>query len=179
MLFCGKESEMELYEGLISRRSVRNYTGEKIAADLIEKIIKAGMYAPSARNTRPWHFVVIDDVSIFRKIMEFHPYSKMLTNASHAIVICGDEQLHNGPGYYVLDCSSATQNILLAAHSLGLGAVWVGIHPKQDRINALSTILGLPSHVHPVALVSVGIPDKTIKSSPKRYEPERIRWNHW
>lgn len=168
---------MELYEGLITRRSIRRYTGEKIGYEKIEKIVIAGMYAPSARNTRPWHFIVIDDREIMNRIMEFHPYSSMLKDASHAIAVCGDENLHNGPGYYVLDCSAATENILLAAHALNLGAVWIGIHPKPDRIQNMRSLLKLPSHVQPVALIALGVPEKNVMPQPQRFEKEKIRFN--
>lgn len=170
---------MELYEGLITRRSVRKYTGGKISDADIFKIINAGMYAPSARDTRPWHFVVIDDKNLLDKIMTFHTYATMLSQASHAIVVCGDENLQNGPGYYVMDCSAAVENILLAAHALGLGAVWIGIHPEPDRIEALSALLELPTHVKPVALISLGVPAEVTEAVFERYEPEKIRYNRW
>ena len=170
---------MDFYEGLITRRSVRKYTGCKIYEGAIKKILNAGMYAPSARDTRPWHFVVIDDKDILSKVLEFHPYATMLLQASHAIAVCGDENLQNGPGYYVMDCSAAAQNMLLAAHSLGLGAVWIGIHPEPDRIEGLSRLLELPSHVKPVALISLGIPVESFEPVSQRYEQERIRYNRW
>ena len=170
---------MDLYEGLITRRSIRNYTGEKVPDDQIIKIIKAGMYAPSARNTRPWHFIIVDDREQLRKIMEFHPYAKMLAGASHAIVVCGDSETENGPGYYKLDCSAATQNILLAAHSMGLGAVWLGIEPRTERINAIKTIFSLPDNIQPLSVVSVGVPVKTPENIPERFEPSKIRKNRW
>jgi nitroreductase len=170
---------MELYEGLISRRSSRKYTGEKIDEENIMKIVRAGMYAPSARNRRPWHFIVVDDRAIMKKIMEVHPYSSMLAEASHAIVVCGDEKLENGPGYYKLDCSAASQNILLAAHAMGLGAVWLGVEPRQERIKAISSIFGLPSHVHPLSVISLGIPVKIHTEIPDRFEAGKIRRNKW
>jgi nitroreductase len=170
---------MELYEGLISRRSLRRYTGESTGEDKIRKIIRAGMYAPSARNRRPWHFIVIDDRAIMKKIMAVHPYSSMLAEASHAIVVCGDDKLENGPGYYKLDCSAATQNMLLAAHSMDLGAVWLGVEPREERKKAVSSILGLPDHVHPLSIVSIGVPVKIPAEIPERFEPEKIRRNSW
>lgn len=170
---------MELYEGLISRRSLRKYTGESIDKEIIMKLVRAGMYAPSARNCRPWHFIVIDDREIMNKIIKVHPYSSMLARASHAIVVCGDVKMENGPGYYKLDCSAATQNILLAAHSMGLGAVWLGVEPRQERIKAISSIVGLPDYVHPLSIVSVGIPVKIPADIPDRFEPEKIRLNKW
>lgn len=170
---------MELYEGLISRRSIRKYTGKKIDEEKIMAILKAGMYAPSARNRRPWHFIVIDDRKVMSRIMELHPYASMLSEASHAIVVCGDQKLENGPGYYRLDCSAATQNILLAAHSLGLGAVWLGIEPRQERIEGISALMGLPPHVKPLSVISLGIPVKIPTEIPDRFEPEKIRRNRW
>jgi nitroreductase len=170
---------MELYEGLITRRSVRKYSGEKIGEEQIKALIKAGMYAPSARNKRPWHFIIVDDREVLKRIMKIHPNSSMLSEASHAIVVCGDERLENGPGYYKLDCSAATQNILLAAHSMNLGAVWLGIEPRLDRINGVSSILALPDHVHPLSIVSVGVPIKIPSEIPDRFEPEKIRKNRW
>lgn len=180
MLICKKkEKVMELFEGIITRRSIRKYTGGKIAEDVIESIVKAGMYAPSASNKRPWHFIIIDDRNILNKIMSFHPYSSMLSDASHAILVCGDESLHNGPGYYLLDCSAATQNLLLAAHALGYGAVWIGIEPKSDRKKNIREIFGLPEHIQPVSIVSIGIPIKIPEKIPSRFEPEKIRRNRW
>ena len=170
---------MELYEGIISRRSIRNYTGEKVDEEIITSIIRAGMYAPSARNRRPWHFIVIDDRGIMKKIMEVHPYSSMLAEASHAIVVCGDKKLENGPGYYKLDCSAASQNMLLAAHSKGLGAVWLGVEPREERIKAVSNILGLPSYIVPVSIISIGKPKKYPSSLPERFEEKKIRRNNW
>lgn len=170
---------MELYEGLITRRSVRKYTGDRIADDKIRALIKAGMYAPSARNRRPWHFIVVDDRDTLKEIMKIHPYSSMLSEASHAIVVCGDETLENGPGYYRLDCSAATQNILLAAHSMGLGAVWLGVEPRGERIKGVSSILGLPANIHPLSIVSVGVPVNIPSEIPDRFEPGKIRINKW
>ncbi|MGD0341442.1 MAG: nitroreductase family protein [Bacteroidales bacterium] len=170
---------MELYEGIISRRSIRNYTGEIVDEEIIRSIIKAGMYAPSARNKRPWHFIVIDDRSVMKQIMDVHPYSSMLAQASHAIVVCGDKNLENGPGYYKLDCSAASQNILLASHSKGLGAVWLGVEPREERIKAISNILGLPSNIAPVSIISIGIPARRNTGIPDRFEEKKIRRNKW
>lgn len=170
---------MELYDGLLTRRSIRKYTGGRIEDDKILSILKAGMYAPSANNTRPWHFIVVDDREKIEKIMKAHPYAAMLAEASHAIVVCGDETLQNGPKYFPLDCSAATQNILLAAHGLGYGAVWLGVEPREERKKAVSEIFGLPSHIHPVSIVSVGIPVRIPEKTPRRFEPEKIRRNQW
>jgi nitroreductase len=170
---------MELYEGLITRRSSRKYTGERIPDEMITGIIKAGMYAPSANNKRPWHFIVVDDREQIERIMSVHPYSSMLSGASHAIVVCGDETLQNGPMYYPLDCSAATQNILLAVHALGYGAVWLGVYPRSERIKAVAEIFGLPGHIIPVSIVSLGVKVAETGIIPGRFEPEKIRKNKW
>lgn len=170
---------MELYEGIISRRSIRKYTGERVDDEEIKSLIRAGMYAPSANNKRPWHFIIIDDRSVLKQIMDVHPYSSMLAAASHAIVVCGDMNKENGPGYYKLDCAAASENILLAAHSKGLGAVWLGVEPREERIKAVSNILGLPSHIIPVSIISIGVPAKINSSIPSRFEENKIRRNKW
>jgi len=170
---------MELFEGLISRRSIRKYTGDKIAEKDILEMVRSGMYAPSANNKRPWHFVIVDDREAIGKIIKFHPYAKMLEHASHAIVVCGDEKLESSQGYYLLDCSASVQNILLAAHSMGYGAVWLGIEPRVERKKAVKEIFGLPEHIQPLAIISIGVPASLPQIIPQRFEPEKIRRNHW
>lgn len=170
---------MELYEGLLTRRSIRRFTGAAISRDDIFKFIKAGMYAPSANDTRPWHFIIVDDKEKMKRIMEVHPYSSMLSKASHAIVVCGDEKLEHGPGYYLLDCSAATQNILLAAHASGFGAVWLGVEPRKERKTAIREIFGLPEYISPVSIIALGIPVKIPEKIPQRFDEKRIRNNNW
>jgi nitroreductase len=170
---------MELYEGLFTRRSIRKYMGDKINDEHIISMVKAGMYAPSANNKRPWHFIIVDDHQILEKIMAIHPYSAMLAEASHAVVVCGDEHLQNGPLYYPLDCSAATQNILLAAHAMGYGAVWLGVYPRAERIKEVSKLFGLPGHIVPVSIISIGVASKFPEKQPDRFEPEKIRYNNW
>jgi len=170
---------MELYEGILTRRSVRKYTGDKIPDADIEKIIRAGMYAPSANNKRPWHFVIVDDRTVLNSIMQAHPYASMLAEASHAIVVCGDLEKQNAPGYYLLDCSAAVQNTLLAIHALGYGGVWLGVEPRPERVSAISQILELPGHIRPVAVISAGIPANKPSGIPERFEPLKIRRNKW
>jgi nitroreductase len=170
---------MDLLEGLLTRRSKREYSGDVISDDDIIEIIRAGMYAPSANNRRPWHFIIVNERSILDNIMRVHPYSAMLRKASHAIIVCGDDRLKSSHLYYPYDCSAATQNLLLATHALGYGAVWLGVEPRPERIKAISDIFGLPPYIHPVSIVSIGIPVETRSEVPDRFEPEKIRRNHW
>ncbi len=144
----------------------------------IESVIRAAMYAPSAVNRQPWHFIVINDRDIMARIMEVHPYSKMLMTAGHAILVCGDEKLQYDSGYWIADCGAATENLLLAATSLGLGSCWIGVYPREHRMNALREIFALPPHIQPFALVSVGYPAEE-KSTPERFDRGKIFLNRW
>ena len=169
---------MEKLNYILYRRSIRRYTDQKISEQQIKNLLTAAMYAPSAVNRQPWHFVVIDDSSMMEKIMEVHPHARMLQTASHAIVVCGDEQLQHDDGYWIVDCGAATQNLLLAAETMGLGSCWVGLHPREKRKIAFSRLLHLPSHVKPFALVALGYPDER-KKRPDRFHAEKVKYNDW
>ena len=169
---------MEILNGIITRRSVRQYTDEVIPQEKVDELVKYGMYAPSARNCQPWHFVLLNDREMFLKIEAFHPYSKMLKHAQWGIVVCGDEQLAHTPDYFPVDCSAATQNILLAAHGMGYGAVWLGIYPRPERIAAMKALLDLPPHIHAFSLISVGCAAQQ-PPQQERFHPERIHLNKW
>ncbi len=169
---------MEVIEAILTRRSIRKYSREKITDNQIEIILKAAMYAPSAMNQQPWHFIVIDDREKLNLIMEVHPYSKMLKEAGLAILVCGDERLQLSKGYWVVDCGAATQNLLLAAHGIGLGAVWLGVHPREERKSGIRKIFHLPDHIQPFSLISIGYPAEE-KPVPERFKPERIHKNTW
>ncbi len=169
---------MEVIEAILTRRSIRKYSREKVTGNQIEIILKAAMYAPSAMNEQPWHFIVIDDREKLNLIMEVHPYSKMLKEAGLAILVCGDERLQLSKGYWVVDCGAATQNLLLAAHGIGLGAVWLGVHPREERKSGIRKIFHLPDHVQPFSLISIGYPAEE-KPVPQRFKPERIHKNQW
>ena len=165
-------------ESIFKRRSIRKYTDKVVPDELIEKIIRAGMAAPSAGNEQPWHFVVINDRSVLDAIPKFHPYSEMLKHAHHAIVVCADLSLQKYEGYWVQDCSAATQNMLLMAQELGLGSVWLGVYPLEDRIKGLKDLLGLPQSVIPLCILPIGYPAET-KGPANRFDPSRIHTNRW
>ena len=169
---------MEILDGILTRRSIRKYSDAVITQEKVEELLKYGMYAPSARNKQPWHFVLLNDKDTFLKIEAFHPYAKMLKHAQWGIVVCGDEQLAHTPEYVPVDCAAATQNILLAAHGMGYGTVWLGIYPRPERIAAMKDLLELPPHVYAFSLISLGCPDQEI-TQPERFQPERIHLNKW
>lgn len=165
-------------DAILKRRSIRKYSGKPVDKSIIRELLTAGMYAPSARNEQPWHFLVIDDRDILNRIMEIHPYASMLSGASCAILVCGDEDLELSKGYWSVDCAAATQNILLAAHSMGLGAVWLGVYPREERQAGIRQLFNLPAGIHPFSLISVGWPSEQ-KAVPDRIREDRIRWNAW
>jgi len=169
---------MDTFEVILSRRSIRQFTSNTIDNETQNKLLQAAMQAPSARNTQAWQFVVIDDRQILNEISNFHPYADMLKQAPLAIAVCGDFQLEESVDYLALNCAAATENILLAAHSFGLGAVWVAIYPKKQRIKELRNLLDLPEDIIPISLVAVGHP-KEPKEISDRFNPEKIHLNSW
>jgi nitroreductase len=169
---------MDALEVILSRRSIRRYKKQTVPYGEIEGLIRAGMAAPSANNQQPWHFVVIDDHSILDEIPKFHPYSQMLREASAAVLVCGDTSLDRGGGMWVQDCAAATENILLAAHAKGIGAVWLGVFPREERYLTIREMLGMPENVVPFSIVSLGFPAER-KAASNRFNPERIHRNRW
>jgi nitroreductase len=169
---------MEALEAILTRRSIRRYTPTSVPDPLIREILAAAMRAPSAGNEQAWQFVVITERRLLEEIPRFHPYADMLRQASVAILVCGDLHLEKYKGYWVQDCAAATQTLLLAAHAKGLGAVWVGIYPKEDRVERMRGLLGLPQHVVPMALVPLGYPAEQIPPE-ERFDPAKVHRNRW
>lgn len=169
---------METLQAIFTRRSIRKYKSGNISDEQIQLILRAGMQAPTARDTRSCHFVAINERSIMEAATHFHPYAAMLKKAALAIAVCGDRRLEPDTDYLVENASAATQNILLAAHDLGLGAVWLGVHPREKRVNGLTNLLGLPDFILPVSLASIGIPAEE-KPEDNRYDVSKIIWNKW
>ncbi|NOZ60354.1 MAG: nitroreductase family protein [Calditrichaeota bacterium] len=165
-------------QGILTRRSIRKFKKTPISEDIIEQVLRAAMAAPSAGNCQPWHFVVLRDHAVMDKIPEFHPHSKMLLQAAAAIVVCWDKNSELADGYGIQDASAATENILLAAHSLGLGAVWLGIFPRQHRVEKLKKLLNLPEHIIPLGVVAIGHPDEK-KPPANRFDPQKVHFEKW
>jgi nitroreductase len=169
---------MDAIEAIMTRRSIRRFKEGAISEQNVRLLLEAAMSAPSAGNEQPWQFIVIDDRKILDEIPGIHPYTAMLKQASMAILVCGDVSLEKHKGFWVQDCSAATQNLLLAAHALGLGAVWTGFHPMEDRVRGMQRLLGLPDHVVPLALVPLGHPDQP-SGRKERFREDRIHRNRW
>ena len=169
---------MDTLDAIHTRRSIRKYLGQPVDEELVQKLLAAAMQAPSARNQQPWQFLVIDDRAVLAKIPEFMPNAAMAARAPLAILVCGDLQLEKSEGYWVVDCAAATENMLLAAHALGLGACWCGVYPRENRMEGLRQLLGLPQNVMAHSLVVVGHPAEQV-GPQDRYRAERVRRNHW
>lgn len=163
---------------ILARRSIRKYTEQPVSKEAIREILEAAMSAPSAGNEQPWHFIVINDRKILEEIPKFHLYSQMLKDAPIAILVCGDEQLEKYKGFWVQDCSAATENILIAVQEKGLGAVWLGIYPEEDRVAGIRQLLNIPANIIPLSLIPIGYPGEE-KPPANRYDPARIHYNKW
>lgn len=160
-------------KSIIQRRSIRKFTNQELTKDEILELLKAGMYAPSAGNAQPWEFIVSDNKEDFEQIMSIHKYAHMLKTASHIIVICANLKEERFEGYFPQDCSACIQNILLQAHDMGLGSVWLGVYPDNERIEKFTEIFNLPEHVLPFGVVALGHPDED-KKVPERFKEEKI-----
>ena len=169
---------MKAFEAILTRRSVREFTSEPVGEEALEQILRAGMQAPSAGNQQPWHFIVVRQRALLDEVARVHPYAQMCRTATAAILVCGDATLEKFPGYWVQDCSAAAENMLLAAHALGLGGVWVGVHPRAERIGVMRELFRLPESVHPLCLLPLGRPTAT-PAPVERFLPARVRYDRW
>ena len=169
---------MDALDAIMTRRSIRRYTGESVTDEQIESMLRAAMAAPSAGNQQPWRFVVVTDANELAMIADTSPYASMLAEAAVGIAVCGDTSDLRHPVMWQQDCSAAVQNILLAAHVLGLGAVWLGYYPKTERSNPLKALLGIPPHVEPMAVISIGHPAEE-KGPSERYDADFVHRERW
>ena len=173
-----KESKIQTkdaLENIMGRKSVRKYLPKPVEKEKIEVLLKAGMAAPSGKDVRPWELIVIDDREVLDSMAAVLPYAKMLKEAPMAIVVCGDTTKSS---YWYLDCSAATQNVLLAAEALGLGAVWTAAYPYEDRIDVVRQNTGLPENIVPLCVIPIGYPDGPQKAKDK-FDPQRVHRNKY
>ncbi len=169
---------MDALEAIRTRRSIRKFQPREVPRELIRVLLEAAMLAPSARNAQPWQFVVIDDRKMLSEYGTKHPNAEMAKEAPLGILVCGDLRLELSPGYWPVDCAAAVQNLLLAAHALGLGAVWTGVYPREDRMNTLRQMCRLPEPVIPHTLVLIGYPAES-PPMPDRFHADRIYLNQF
>lgn len=168
-----KIQTQDAIENIMSRKSVRKYLPKPVEKEKVQTLLKAGMAAPSGKDVRPWEFVVVTDRAVLDSMAAALPYAKMLTGAPMAIVVCGDTTRSS---YWYLDCSAATQNILLAAEALELGAVWTAAYPYDDRMAVVSRYTALPEHIKPLCVIPVGYP--AMPHSPKdKWDESKVHEN--
>lgn len=168
-------------ECIMTRASVRQYADKEISDSVTEKILRAGMAAPTARNSQPWEFIVVTEQSIRDSLNAALPYAKMLESAKLAIVVCGnmDKTLEgDARDNWILDCSAASENMLLAAHALGVGGVWCGVYPSKERSEGVTRALNLPANLIPLNVLSFGYPDKKPAVKDK-WDTTKIHYNNF
>lgn len=169
---------MDAIEAIMTRRSIREYTDEPVTAAQIQMLLECAMNAPSACNQQSWRFVVLTDRKLMDSVPSVHPNCHMIRSAPAAILVCGDTEDLTADGFWPQDCAAAIENLLLAAHALGLGAVWTGIYPVEARTRAVQRLLGLPANIVPLAMIPVGHP-KEEPAPVKRFDPKRVHQNGW
>ncbi|MDF1556195.1 MAG: nitroreductase family protein [Deferrisomatales bacterium] len=168
---------MDTLEAIGTRRSVRHFTRDPIAEDDVHTLLQAAMAAPSSANQQAWHLVVVDRRELLDQIPTFHAYCAFLHEAPLAVVVCGDlSRERSGGRFWVQDCSAATQNLLPAAHALGLGGCWAAVYPIEERIDGLRRLLHLPEHLVPLNVVAIGHPSRLPRPAA-RFDPARVSWN--
>lgn len=170
------ETVMEL---IFKRRSIRCYQDKPLETSMVDKLLQAAMAAPSASNNRPCEFIVVTEDATMEKFRQCLPYGKF--RAPVAIVICANPEVSSKASsfvYWVQDCSAAAENILIAAAGLGLGACWLGVYPREERVQAVREIVGLPESVTPLCIIYTGYPDEE-KEARTQYDPSRVYWERY
>lgn len=175
----GNDAEAVL-ANIHARKSVRSYTSEPVTSEQVETLLRAAMAAPTAVNYQPWRFVVVTEREQLDAISEVLPYAKMMKQAPLAIIVCGETVWMGGNEnpYWQQDCAAATQNILLAAEAMGLGAVWTGVYPNEELYPKLHDYLGMPETVQPFCCIPIGHPAGNDQPKDK-WKPENIHYGRW
>lgn len=177
----GEAGKNMAIENILARKSVRAFTPKSVEKEKVDLLLKAAMAAPTAVNKQPWAFVVVDDRNVLDQLAAELPYAKMTAQAPLAIVVCGDlSKALNGETdrYWMLDCSAASENLLLAAESMRLGAVWTAVYPESDRMAKVRAVLSLPDYIVPLNLIPLGYPQHQEEAKDK-FNTENIHYNKW
>lgn len=168
---------METIKAIMTRRSIRTWTSEPVTAGERKIIMEAAMNAPSAADARPWHFVTLDDPEVIQQFTEMGG-TEMLAESTFMVLVCGDVSKEIYPGFWPQDCSCAAQNMQLAAHDIGIGCVWIAIHPLEEREQVCRKVLDIPEDITPFALLAMGVPNEVL-APESRYDEERLHSNKW
>lgn len=169
---------MEALEAILTRRSIRTFADRPVPDDTVTQLLRAAMAAPSARNQQPWEFIVVRDRARLEALAVAQPNAGMVRRAPLAVVVCANLERVKSEGYWIQDCAAAVQNLLVAAHSLGLGAVWSGTYPREERVANVRTLFALPDGIVPFAVIAIGYAAESIKPAD-RFEAERVHLDHW
>lgn len=169
-------------QNILQRKSVRSFTDRPVTKAQLDTLVRAAMAAPTGKDMRPWKFVVISDKQAMKALAENLPYAKMLPEAQAAVVVCGDMSVVDKEGKpstnWTFDCSAATENLLLQAEAMGLGAVWTGAYPYDERVKAVKEALHLPEHIIPLNVIPIGYPKGDAQPKDK-YNADNIHYNEW
>lgn len=169
---------MDVLDLLLTRRTVRVFEPVPVPEADVERLLRALMQSPSASDARPWQFVVVDRRERLDELEAAMPHCEMLKTAPLGLLVCAEPAREKIPGFWPQDCAAAAENLLIAAHGLGYGACWIGLHPVADREAAVQRVLGLPEGLVPFALVALGRPAE-FPGRDDRYDPSRVHWNGW
>ncbi|WP_337866927.1 nitroreductase family protein [Ignavibacterium sp.] len=169
---------METFHTIINRRSIRKYKFGKIEEEKINQLLRAAMFAPSAMNLQPWHFIVINNENVLEETVKSIPHAEMIKQSGNAILVCGDISLEKNESWLIQNCSAAVQNILLAAYNLQFGSCWIAVHGMPDVVRNIIKQFNLPQNIIPIALVALGYPDETI-TAEERFKQDKIHYNKW
>lgn len=176
-----QDNKLSVLDNIHARTSIRSYLPRVVEEEKIEQLLRAAMAAPTATNRQPWAFIVIKDKEVLNELGTTLPYAKMTKDAPLAIAVCGDlSKAISGDGqeYWVQDASAATQNLLLAAQGMELGAVWTGVYPIKERVKEVQQILHLPAHIIPLNVIPIGYPAEN--PLPKnKWKPENVHTDRW
>ncbi|MGI6239588.1 MAG: nitroreductase family protein [Christensenellales bacterium] len=165
-----------MLKSILDRRSIRSFTDKPVSQEDVRTLLECAMHAPSARDGRPWRFIVIDERATLDALAERHPYAAMLRQAPLCICVCAVEG--EIAGYYQQDCAAATMNILIAAKETGLGTCWMGVAPREERMADVRDVLSIPEDIAPFNLIAVGYP-ATERARPARWDESLIHKNRW
>lgn len=162
---------------IFTRRSVRTFLEKEVENEKVEKILRAGMQAPSGKNQQPWEFIVVKGKENLEKLAQFNPNAKSLLGANLGIIILGNEKRTSLPQYLQQDCGAATQNMLVEVAELGLGAVWYGTMPNEERMEFVSKLYDLPKETKPFAVLGIGYPQQeNANHFVDRYDASRVTY---
>ena len=173
---------MDTIQAIMSRVSVRQYSDREIPEEALRVILEAGMSGPSAVNARDWSFIVVRDPEMLNKMADANGRpAQPLRSANLGILVCGDTEraFQRAPDYWVVDGSIAAQNMILAAHALGIGSVWLGTWPQMDRVKAQTALFGLPDTQIPHSIIAFGYPQEESTKEKQIWEPDRVHYEKW